>query len=61
MFHQKNIIGHRNGVLMCIALPILKRSMVGAHLKLVKNTLKTFKNLDSIFGIPFGILRSVRL
>ena len=33
MSHLKNTIGHRNGVLMCTILLLLKISTEGAHFK----------------------------
>ena len=61
MFQRKNTIGHINGVLMGTILLLLKISMEGVHLKLVKDIPRTFQNLDFIFEGLFGIFRSVRL
>ena len=61
MSHLKNTIGKINGVLMCTALILLKISMEGVHLKLVKDIPRTFKNSYFICGSLFDILISVRL
>ena len=55
------MISHRNVVLMCTIFLLLKILMEGVHLKLVKDILRTFQNLDFICGVLFGILRSIRL
>ena len=55
------MIGYKNGVLTCTTLLLLKTSVVGVHLKLVKDIPKTSQNSDSICGSLFGISRSVRL
>ena len=55
------MIGHINGVLVCTTLFLLKISMVGVNLKLVRYIARTFQNSDFIFGSPFGISISVRL
>ena len=54
-------IFHRNGVLMCTMLLLIKISMKGVHLKLVKEIPRKFQNSDFICGSLFGILISVRL
>ena len=46
---------------MCTQFLLLKISMVGVQLNLVKYIPMTFKNSDFILGRPFGISRSVRL
>ena len=61
MSHLKNTIGKINGVLMCTALILLKISMEGVHLKLVKDIPRTFQNSHFIYESLFVILRSVRL
>ena len=61
MPHWNNTVGHINFVLMCKIVLLLKISMEGFHLKLVKEIARTFKNPCFIFGILFGILRSVSL
>ena len=50
MSHLKNTFGHRNGVLMCTILNIIKSSMEGAHLKLVKKIPGYFKIEISFLG-----------
>ena len=44
MSHRNNTIGHRNGVLMCKILLLLKISMEVAHLKSVKDIPRKFQN-----------------
>ena len=46
---------------MCKIQPLLKISIEGVHLKLVKDIPRTFQNSDFIYGSLFGILRSLRL
>ena len=58
--HWNDTTDHINGVLMCTILPILKISIQGSYLKLVKDTPRKFQNSYFICGRLFGILRSVR-
>ena len=55
------MIGKRNGVVMCTILIILKISIGGVHLKVVKDLPRKFQNSDIICVSLFGTLRSARL